>query len=118
MQTDKADLFISLHSDDFPSDAIPAIRAALINSPDEAFTMANMLNYRKPVIALILSIFLGSFGIDRFYAGDILAGVLKLLTCGGAGIWTIVDWFLIMPSVRRSNYYKLMNCLNISQYGR
>jgi len=45
--------------------------------------------------AFILSWLLGPFGVDRFYLGYTGLGVLKLLTCGGCGIWSFIDYLLI-----------------------
>lgn len=56
---------------------------------------------------LIISLFGGSLGIDRFMLGQVGLGIGKLLTCGGCGIWSIVDWFLIMDATRQSNVQKL-----------
>lgn len=50
---------------------------------------------KSKVVALLLSIFLGSLGIDRFYVGKIGTGILKLLTFGGLGIWWLVDIIMI-----------------------
>lgn len=44
--------------------------------------------------ALILSILLGTIGVDRFYTGHVGIGVGKLLTAGGCGVWALVDIIL------------------------
>ena len=56
---------------------------------------------------MIISLLGGTLGIDRFLLGQIGLGVGKLLTCGGCGIWSIVDLFLIMDATRQSNAQKL-----------
>lgn len=59
---------------------------------------------KEYVTALLLSFFLGGFGVDRFYTGHAGVGVAKLLTCGGCGIWAIIDFILYaMRSVHDSN---------------
>ena len=50
---------------------------------------------RDWLTALLLSIFLGTFGIHRFYTGHTVIGVIQLLTLGGCGIWALVDIIMI-----------------------
>ena len=50
---------------------------------------------REFLVALLLSIFVGGLGIDRFYMGYIGLGILKLVTFGGCGIWSLIDIILI-----------------------
>lgn len=54
----------------------------------------NMATKNK-LTAILLSIFTGGLGIDRFYLGYTGLGVVKLLTMGGFGIWALIDLIMI-----------------------
>ena len=51
---------------------------------------------KSKTTAILLSVFLGSLGVDRFYLGYIGLGIVKLLTVGGFGIWYLIDLILII----------------------
>lgn len=77
--------------------------APLSNEERMQFDMQFTGHRKSPTTALILGLFLGTLGIDRFYIGNTGLGVAKLLTLGGLWIWQIIDWFLIMGATRRHN---------------
>ncbi|HBH49689.1 MAG TPA: hypothetical protein DDX98_13680 [Bacteroidales bacterium] len=111
MDAQKVDMFLMTNGKQFESHQIPAIRERLLALDDDKFILLQSLNFKDPTVALIISLFVGYFGIDRFYIGDTGLGVAKLLTCGGLGIWQIVDWFLIMGRTREVNLEKLQTIL-------
>jgi len=49
------------------------------------------MKQRSFIVAVLLSLFLGGLGADRFYLGYTVFGILKLITFGGFGIWWLVD---------------------------
>ena len=58
---------------------------------------------KSKLAAFLLSFFMGGLGADWFYlsvgnGGYIAAGVFKLLTLGGIGIWWLVDWIRVLTN--------------------
>jgi hypothetical protein len=58
---------------------------------------------KSKLAAFLLSFFVGGFGADWYYlsvgnSGYIAAGVFKMLTLGGMGIWWLVDWIRILTN--------------------
>jgi len=51
---------------------------------------------KKRLVAFLLCWFLGALGVHRFYVGKTGSGVAQLLTAGGLGIWSLIDWIVIL----------------------
>ena len=65
------------------------------NFPVAVNTIHGVFSTRTFMTTLLLSIFLGGLGVDRFYLGYTGLGIVKLLTFGGCGIWSLIDLVLI-----------------------
>ncbi len=55
-----------------------------------------MKSDKEWLVTLLLSLFLGTIGAHRFYAGKIGTGILQLITLGGCGVWTLIDIIMIV----------------------
>jgi TM2 domain-containing membrane protein YozV len=111
MEAQKVDMFIMANAKFFEGHHIPAIRERLIALDDSKWVLVSTVQFHDPTTSIIVSIVGGTLGIDRFIIGDTGLGIGKLLTCGGFGIWTIIDWFLIMGATREKNMAKLQQAL-------
>ncbi len=107
MDAQKVDMFMMANGKYFESHFLMQIRESLLKLDDSKWPMIQILDFKDPTTMLIVSLLGGSLGIDRFLVGDVGLGVVKLITCGGVGIWTIVDWFLISGIAREKNAEKL-----------
>ncbi|MFH9863566.1 TM2 domain-containing protein [Streptomyces sp. NPDC017202] len=56
------------------------------------------LSDKSKIIAGILQLFLGTFGVGRFYIGHVGMGLAQLFTCGGFGIWALIDGIILLTS--------------------
>lgn len=103
MESQKVDIFIMTKGKYFESHMISMIRDRLIELDDSKWAVLSTLQFKDPTTTLIVSILAGGLGIDRFLLGDTGLGIGKLLTCGGLGVWTIIDWFMIQKATREKN---------------
>jgi TM2 domain-containing membrane protein YozV len=111
MEAQKVDMFIMSNGKFLEGHQMNMIREQLLAIDDSKWAMISTIQFKDPTTLLIVSLLAGGLGIDRFMLGDSGLGVGKLLTCGGLGIWTIVDWFQIQKSTREKNLQKLQQFL-------
>lgn len=96
MDQQKVDMYIMTNQKYFPAEKIMLIKERLLALDEQRFQMVSMIELKDPTTLLLISIFIGGLGIDRFMIGDTGMGILKLLTGGCCGVLTIIDWFTIL----------------------
>lgn len=108
MDQQKLDMFVMTNQKYFPAEKIMYLKDKLKSMDEEKFSLVSTIELKDPTTVLLVSIFLGSLGIDRFMIGDTGIGILKLLTLGVCGILTIVDWFTISKKTKDLNFNNVM----------
>ena len=116
MNKDWISYFLAHNSGCFDDFHLQRIAEGLELIPDDKAPLILGADFKKPLHMLLVSLGGGIMGIDRFVLGQTGVGICKLLTCGGFGIWTIVDLFLIMGETRAYNANKIIDLINLYSY--
>jgi TM2 domain-containing membrane protein YozV len=111
MESSKVDMFMMTNSKFFEAHHLMSVRDTLLQMDDSKWGLVQTMQFKDPTTSIIVSVLAGPLGIDRFMIGDTGMGIGKLLTCGGFGIWTIIDYFLIMGATREKNMELFQNSL-------
>lgn len=111
MEQNKIDMYIMSNSKYFPAEKIMYLKEKLKDVDESKFALLSTVEFKDPTTMLLISIFLGSLGVDRFMLGDTGLGVLKLLTGGCCGVLTIIDWFSISKKAKEKNFNNIMTLL-------
>lgn len=111
MTQEKLDMYLMTNQKYLPADKAVFLKETLQKIDDSKFTMVSAVEFKDPTTLLLVSIFLGTLGIDRFMLGDTGMGILKLLTGGVCGILAIIDWFTVQKRTKELNYANLMKTL-------
>jgi len=111
LEQSKIDMYIMTNQKYFPESKIVYLKDKLRTMDDEKFSLISTIEMKDPTTILLVSVFLGTLGIDRFMIGDTGMGILKLLTGGCCGILTIVDWFTISKKAKEINFNKVMSLI-------
>lgn len=111
MESSKLDMYLATNAKMFAPMKLPQIKEALSKLDDSKFIYLQSIEYKDPNTILLLSILLGTLGIDRFMLGDASMGVVKLLTCGGVYIWWILDMISAQQRAQEYNYKQLCDTL-------
>lgn len=107
---------LALWQDKIPADGVYMLRESLEKIDESKLSNLYMVQLKNPIVGLVLGIFIGVFGADRFYKGDIGIGVAKLLICWITfGIWWLVDLFLVWQGIKKDNLNRINQAIMYSK---
>lgn len=107
MEQSKIDWFVANNAGKLKNDKMVFVKEKMATLSDDKFALIQTTSLMSPVLVWVVSFFFGYLGLDRFIIGSVGAGVAKLLTFGGFGIWWLIDLFIIAGKTKERNFNKL-----------
>ncbi len=108
MTQEQVDAYILRNEKYFPEEKIVYLKRKLLSADESKFDLVAGMQFKNPTVMLVISIFLGVLGIDRFMLGETGMGLLKLFTGGVCGVLAVIDWFTVCGKTKEKNYNKVM----------
>lgn len=112
MERDQINFFLAVNASKFEPGALVSIRGMLEKMSDDKIVALSAINYADPTLILVIAIVLGW---ERLFLDDIGLGALKILTCGGFGIWWLIDIFTAVGRTKEYNYTKFVTTAALFQ---
>lgn len=92
------------YKDKLPKESLIPLKGKLENASDDVYDNLMLAPVNNPIIMLLISIFLGAFGVDRFILGDIGLGICKLIFGWLTfGIWPLIDIYFCYKKTLSKN---------------
>ena len=107
MTKEQIDQLININASKIDPEFIEVIRQKL-EGADEGTAQVAFAGLKGSGMMTLIAWLGGGLGIDRFMLGQTGLGIAKLLTCGGCGIWSLIDIFTAGSRTRKYNAQKIL----------
>ena len=77
MTQEKVDMYIMTNQKYLPAEKVVFLKQKLLEADEAKFNLVSAVEFKDPTTLLLVSIFLGALGIDRFMLGDTGMGILR-----------------------------------------
>ena len=81
--------FLMVNAKNLPAEKIPYLREKLYSLPETRVKSIQAFPFKDSTISLVLSLFLGPYGVDRFFLGEVGLGILKLVGIAGLIVFVV-----------------------------
>ncbi|GHS94376.1 hypothetical protein FACS1894207_2470 [Bacteroidia bacterium] len=101
MDTNQVNFWLSINAANFAPSTLPIVKSKLEQIDDTQMMFLQSVSFKKPSTIFLIAILLGW---ERFFLGDIVLGIVKVVTGYGCGIWWLIDIFSAKKRAQQYNF--------------